>query len=168
MPYWAVCRSAPNHERLAAEGVALAGFETFIPRIRVKNGARWRTTPLFGCYFFVRVVDRWRILERTIGVLHVIKFGGAPARCPDAEIAALLERSDPDGIVRLPPRISSRPSPAPLALAPGTAVAIAAGPFRGFEAIHTGMTAHERELVLVNILGAQRPVEIAAGLIRPS
>ena len=54
-----------NHERLAAESVALAGFETFTPRIRVKRGVRWRTTPLFGSYFFVRVVDRWRILERT-------------------------------------------------------------------------------------------------------
>jgi hypothetical protein len=27
-----------NHERLAAESVALAGFETFTPRIRVKRG----------------------------------------------------------------------------------------------------------------------------------
>jgi transcriptional antiterminator RfaH len=167
MPYWAVIRSVPNHERLAAEGVALAGFETFIPRVRVKNGARWRTTPLFGCYFFVRVVDRWRILERTIGVLHVIKFGGAPAKCPDAEIAALLERSDPDGIVRLPPRLPSRPSSAPLGLAPGTAVAITDGPFRGLSGVYAGMSARERELVLLNVLGAQRPVEVAAGLLAP-
>jgi hypothetical protein len=71
MPYWAAVRTVRNHDRLAAGGVALAGFETFIPRIRVKVGARWRTTPLSGCYFFVRVVARWRILERTMGVLSV-------------------------------------------------------------------------------------------------
>jgi hypothetical protein len=100
-PYWAVARTAPHHERLAVEGVGQAGFETFVPRIRVKVGAQWRTTPLFGCYFFVRVVDRWRILERTMGVLSVVKFGASPARVPDAEIAGLLDRADPDGIIRL-------------------------------------------------------------------
>jgi len=88
MPYWAVARTAPHHERLAFESVALAGFKTFVPRIRVRVGPQWRTTPLFGCYFFVRVVDRWRILERTVAVLNVVKFGAAPARCPDEEIAA--------------------------------------------------------------------------------
>jgi hypothetical protein len=36
---------------------------------------------------------------------------------------------------------------------------------RGFDAIYLGMGAAERELVLMNILVAQRPVEIAAGLL---
>jgi transcription antitermination factor NusG len=71
----------------------LAGFETFTPKLRTRVGARWRTTPLFGGYFFVRVVDRWRILERTIGVLSVVKFGAAPAQCPDQEIAKLIALS---------------------------------------------------------------------------
>jgi len=162
MPYWAVIRSAPNHERLAAEGVALAGFETFIPRIRVKNGARWRTTPLFGSYFFVRVVDRWRILERTMGVLSVVKFGAAPARCPDAEIAALLERSDPDGVIRLGAR---SPSLSRRAFTPGATVEIAGGPFYGLTGVYVGMSARERELVLLNVLGAARPVAVPAGLL---
>ena len=165
MPYWAVARTAPHHERLAVESVALAGFETFVPRIRVKVGAQWRTTPLFGCYFFVRVVDRWRILERTIGVLNVVKFGASPARCPDEEIAALLSRADPDGVIRLsarPPSTSSK-----RVLTPGAAVTIADGPFRGLTGIYAGMSASERELVLINILGASRPVEIAARLVVP-
>ena len=33
----------------------------------------------------------------------------------------------------------------------------------GFAAIYSGMSSHERELVLINILRAPRPVEIAAG-----
>jgi transcriptional antiterminator RfaH len=163
MPYWVAVRSAPSHERLAWEGVGQAGFETFIPKIRIRIGAQWRTQPLFGCYFFVRVVDRWRVLERTMGVLTVVKFGAAPARCPDEEIAALLERSDRDGIIRLAARPSSLSR---RVLAPGAHVAIAGGPFRGFEAIHTGMTAHERELVLINLLGRQTTVAVPAGLIR--
>ena len=83
MQYWAVARTAPNASPF--ESVGLAGFETFVSRIRVKVGAQWRTAPLFGCYFFVRMVDRWRVLERTIGVLNAVKFGASPARRPDEE-----------------------------------------------------------------------------------
>jgi transcription antitermination factor NusG len=164
MAYWAVVRAIPQHERLAAESVGRAGFETFIPRIRARSGSRWRTIPLFGVYFFARIEDRWRAIERAMGVLDVVKFGAAPARCPDEEIAKLIARADPDGVVRLqarPPSASSR------TFAPGAHVAIANGPFAGLDAIHTGMTAHERELVLLHILGARRPVEIAAGLLAP-
>jgi hypothetical protein len=89
----------------------------------------------------------------------------AICRCPDGEIAKLIARADPDGIVRL----SARPPGAspPRILTPGAEVVIADGPFRGFSGIRQGMSAHDRELVLINILGASRPVEIAAGLIVP-
>jgi transcriptional antiterminator RfaH len=167
MPYWAVARTAPHHERLAVESVGLAGFETFVPRIRVKVGAQWRTTPLFGCYFFVRVVDRWRAIERTMGVLSVVKFGSTPARCPDEEIAALLDRADPDGVIRLSARpLASQPSPRRV-LEKGAPVAIAGGPFRGFAAIHTGMTAQERELVLIDLLGRKMTVAVPADHVVP-
>jgi hypothetical protein len=69
-----------------------------------KSGAaRWKTNPLFGCYFFTRIVDQWRVLERTVGVLSVVKAAGLPARCPDEEIATLIARSDPDGASACPP-----------------------------------------------------------------
>jgi hypothetical protein len=99
--YWAVLRSAPGHDVLAYEGVVRAGFEILAPKIRTRTGMRWRTSPLFGCYFFVRVIDQWRVLERTVGVLSVVKAAGVPARCPDEEIATLIARSDPDGVIRL-------------------------------------------------------------------
>jgi hypothetical protein len=38
MAYCAVGRTAPNHDRLAAECVAQAGFETFTPKIRTRVG----------------------------------------------------------------------------------------------------------------------------------
>ena len=164
MQYWAVARTAPNASPF--ESVGLAGFETFVSRIRVKVGAQWRTAPLFGCYFFVRMVDRWRVLERTIGVLNAVKFGASPARRPDRGITALLDRADPDGVTRLSARPLSQPPRR--ALERGAHVAIAGGPFRGFEAIHMGMTAQDREVVLINLLGRQTPVKIAASLVVPS
>jgi transcription antitermination factor NusG len=166
VPYWCVVRAQQNHERLAVESVVVRlGYELFVPRIRVRIASRWKTVGLFGSYFFCRIESQWRAIERAPGVLSLIKHGETPARCPDAEIAALLERSDPDGIIRLPSR-SSVQSPR-RTLAPGAHVAIAGGPLAGFEAIHTGMTTHERELVLLNVLGAQRPVAVPAHLIAP-
>ena len=118
----------------------------------MRSGTRWRATPR-------------RILERTVGVIAVVKFGDTPGRCPHGFIAELIARTDLDGVIRL----SARPPPlsTPRLIAPGATVAIADGPFRGLDAIYAGQTAHERELVLINILGASRPVEIAAGLVVP-
>ena len=165
MPYWAVARAVPHHDQLAAQCVGLAGYETFVPKIRVRVGAQWRTTPLFVGYFFVRIVDQWRVLERTMGVFGVVKNGATPSRCPDAEIAKLLERADPDGMIRLGARPTSR---AAHVFEPGATVAIAAGPFQGFSAIYSGMSGAERELILLDLLGRQTPVTIAAGLLAPS
>jgi len=86
-------------------------------------------------------------------VFGLIKNGETPARCPNSEIGALLARADRDGVVRLMRPPGSR-------FAPGDRVSV-----RGFDGIYLGMGAHDRERVLLTILGAQRPVEIAAGLI---
>jgi hypothetical protein len=46
-------------------------------------------------------------------------------------------------------------------------VTVADGPFRGFDGIYAGQKAAEREIILLEILGATRPVEIASGLLAP-
>ena len=166
MPYWTVLRCAPGHDVLAYEGVVRAGFEIFTPKIRTRTGAKWRTSALFGCYFFARVVDQWRVLERTIGVLSVVKAAGLPAKCPDEEVALLIARSDADGVIRLnscltPQTVVRR------AFEPGEQVSIVDGPFRGFNGLHTGMSTRDRETVLLSLLGRQTPVAIAANLVVP-
>jgi transcription antitermination factor NusG len=155
MSYWIAVKAVSGHERLAVVSVTLAGFETFAPKMRTRVGARWCTVSLFGGYFFARIEERWRIIERSLGVACVVKFGPAPARCPDAEIASLLARADPDGVIRLAPR----------KFAPGAKVIVVGGPLAGFSGLYAGMAAHERELVLRDLLGAARPVALAAGRI---
>jgi len=98
------------------------------PRSERAPAAQWRTTPLFASYFFVRIVDRWRAIERSPGGLSIVKFGPTPARCPDQEIGRLLERADADGIIRLPAHPPGA-SP-PRILAPGVTVTIGDGPWR--------------------------------------
>ena len=46
-------------------------------------------------------------------------------------------------------------------------MAIAGGPFRGLAATHTGMTAQERELVLIDLLGRKMTVAVPAGHVVP-
>ena len=167
MAFWAAIRTPGQRESFAAELVALAGFEIFLPRVRALVGARWKTGPLFPNYVFVRIVDRWRVLERTMGVVAVVRCGETPARCPDEEIAALLMRTDPDGVIRLSARPSS-PQQVRRAFAPGEAVTVTGGAFAGFHGLHSGMSVHDREIILLDVLGGKRPVEIAARLIVPS
>src|SRR5260370_42153579 len=101
MSYWAVARAVPNHDRLAAECVGLAGYETFVPKIRTRVGAQWRTTPLFVGYFFVRIVDQWRGLERPLGGVNGVQNGAPPSPRPGPARAKPLHPPRPDRGIRL-------------------------------------------------------------------
>ena len=148
MTYWAVARTLGGRETFAAARLSAAGFETFAPNARTDRGP----TPLFPGYLFVRIEQRWRAIERTLGVVNVIRFGDTPARCGDSEIAKIQAALDGNGLVVLPPR------PDPVRRLGGARVRIVSGPFSGFHAIYAGMTADERERVLINLLG--RPTEL--------
>jgi transcription antitermination factor NusG len=160
MAFWAVAKCVPQRDRLAIASVNHLGVETFAPRIRVQVGGYWRTTNLFGSYFFCRVVARWHFIERALGVAALVKVAGVPARCPDLEIRRLMSMIGPDGLVRLEPY-------SPPALKPGVEVVITDGAFTGFRGIFQGMTSHQRECVLLELLGAQREIELKAGSLAP-
>jgi transcriptional antiterminator RfaH len=154
-----VARTVHQHEPLAVVCLATAGFEVLFPR--VKTGGR--IAPLFSNYIFVALGELglgWTVVNRTIGVLRMVAFGDRPARVPDREIESLRSRMTGErGLIVL------SPPPGRRAFAKGEAVRIVGGPFAGLNAIHTGMTAHEREMVLVMMLGASRQVRIARHLI---
>ena len=160
-PFWSVVRSLPKREAFAAERLRMDhGFEVFLPLLQTKRAS----APLFSGYFFCRIVDRWRLINRTLGVLCLVRVGDCPARCPDGEIEALKAMIDRRGFVRLP---EAPPAPARRKIEIGAKVRIAAGPFGGMSGLYAGQSTRERELVLLNILGGQRPVSIAGGLVVP-
>jgi transcriptional antiterminator RfaH len=160
MPFWSVVRSLPRREAFAAERLGDGGFETFLPLVQTKRAS----APLFSGYFFCRIVDRWRSINTTLGVLSLVKFGDAPARCPDAEIEALKAMIDRHGFVRLP---EGRGSPVKRKIAIGAKVRVTGGPFSGMAGLYEGQSSRERELILLNLLGGQRRVLIAANLVVP-
>ena len=159
MAFWSVVRSLPKREAFAAEQLGLRGYETFLPLIPTKRAS----APLFAGYFFIRIIEQWRVVNRTLGVLCLVRVGDCPARCPDNEVDALRSRTDATGVIPLPP-------PAPKArhvFAKGERVKILAGPLQGFAALHTGLSAAEKEILLIGMLGAQRRIAVPGHLVAP-
>jgi transcription termination factor NusG len=152
--FWGVARTLPRKELFAAERLKESGFETLLPRLR--NG-RSGPVPMFVGYLFVEIIEQWRIVDCTLGVMKFIRFGDAPARMPDKEIAALKARMDSDGLIVLPPPPGTRRR----AFAKGDPVKIVGGAFDGLAGMHSGMSAAQ-------VLNAQRQVAIPAQLLRPA
>jgi len=155
-PYWACAKTQPQAEAYAARNLEARGVTVFLPKIETRRSVQ----PLFASYIFCLVVDgHWLAIRTCYGVAGVIRFGDVPARVPDAEIAALQARMDANGVIRLPPEPPKR------VWARGDRVKILGGQFASFDAIHSGMSNRAREIVLINMLGAQRQVAVAGHLI---
>ena len=68
MAFWSVARTLPQREAFAAERLIEGGFEVFLPKVKTKRAAE----PLFHNYLFVKIVDRWRAIDRTLGILRLV------------------------------------------------------------------------------------------------
>jgi transcription antitermination factor NusG len=157
--FWGVVRSLPRREMFAAERLRMdSGFEVFLPLVQTKRAS----APLFSGYFFVFIREQWRVINSTIGVLCLVRAGDTPARCPDNEIERLKEMIDKHGFVRLPDKPLS---PARHVFEKGAAVKIVGGPFLGVAALHSGMSASEKEILLIAMLGAPRRIAVPSHLV---
>jgi hypothetical protein len=78
--------------------------------------------------FFCRIIDRWRSINTTLGVLCLVRTGDCPARCPDHEFDSLKAMIDGHGYIKLP---EARGAPVKREIAIGTSVRVTAGPFGG-------------------------------------
>jgi transcription antitermination factor NusG len=155
---WGVVRSQPKREKFAAERLREDhGYEVFLPLVQTKRASQ----PLFSGYFFVRIIDHWLVINRTFGVLCLVRTGDIPARCPDAEVEKLRALIDAHGFIRLP----DRPTPAQRVFEKGAAVKIVGGPFQGVAALHSGMSASEKEILLIAMLGAPCRIAIPSHLV---
>jgi transcription antitermination factor NusG len=81
--------------------------------------------------------------------------GEQPAHVPDAVIAEIKSR-ERNGFVELPK---------PRGLAPGTRVRVVSGPLSEQIGMLAVLRPHERVLVLLQLLGGERPVELGHNAI---
>jgi transcriptional antiterminator RfaH len=148
MSFWAIIQTETQREHTARLMLMRQGFETYMPRIRVKAD---RIALLFPTYIFCRIVDRWYSARWTIGVTRMLMDGDQPARISEQILEEIRQR-EVGGFVKLPQQDNGKRL--------GDKVKIVRGSFEGHLAVYDGMSGKERERVLLELLGQMVPVEL--------
>jgi len=160
---WYVVQTHVNAELKAASNLGRQGFSVYLPRyLKRRSHARKVDVvarPLFPRYLFVAIdlsAQRWRSIQSTLGVSHLVSVGDQPARVEDGVIDALKAREDALGFVTLAPR--------PM-FSPGDKVRIVDGAFVDSLALVEDIGDRHRVAVLLNLLGRKVRVFVGADLI---
>jgi transcription antitermination factor NusG len=113
--------------------------------------------PLFAGYVFAWIdLTNWWVLKSTYGVLSVIFSCGFPARIPEAVVRELQKR-ERNGLVQ--------PLPGYVI---GQRLKINAGPLVGQVGVLKRMVRSDHLELLLPLLGAERPVTLKTGWVRPA
>lgn len=150
---WYVAKTRPAAEVKAQIQLERQGFKVYLPRYlrRVSHARRisWQPRPLFPSYLFVTMSpeqQRWRAINSTIGVSHLICDERGPVQVPPGIVEDLQQGEDERGLV-----LTGRKVP----FEKGAEVQVMSGPF----ADHTGRfecaTDDERVVILLDLLGRQ-------------
>jgi transcriptional antiterminator RfaH len=160
---WYVVQTQINAELKAARNLLRQGFEIYLPRyLKRRSHARKIESvpaPLFPRYMFVRIdmaTQRWRSIQSTFGVSHLVLQGSDPARVAPEVISSLRAREDEGGCVRL----DQRPK-----FAIGEKVRVLAGVFAENLGLFDGMADRERIAILLDLLGRKVRVSIEPDLV---
>lgn len=149
LPSWVVARTKPNQEKIAIRNLENQKFGYYQPLIlerrKVKGVFKQVEQPLFPNYLFVRIVDRWNVLNSTYGIASIICNGAHPAIVKDNIINDLMIR-EVNGYIKLP---------AMKKMVAGDKVTIVKGPFAGHSALVDRMPAKERQKILLSLLSGQ-------------
>jgi transcriptional antiterminator RfaH len=160
---WYVVQTQINGEAKAVQNLLRQGYEVYLPRyLKRRRHARkvdFVAKPLFPRYLFVAIdmaTQRWRSIQSTSGVSHLVTNGDEPAVVPEGVVRALKVREDAKGFVAL--------DAAP-AFMPGDKVRVLAGAFMDNAGLFNGMVDHDRVSILLEMLGRQVRVVLDADLV---
>jgi hypothetical protein len=157
---WAVLKTQPRREPLAARAVNARGFESYVPRLPPRRStAPW--APLFPGYVFAEVKrdpDDLLRIRAAPGVAYVLPRTGEPALLPDTFIQAMRTREQ-----------ELREAGAAEAFDHGEAVRVRAGPFKWIEGLFDRrLSAAGRVRILLNLVHGSATVEIDAVDLEPA
>jgi len=158
MKRWHVVYTQHRAETRAAEQLQRQGFEIYFPRCeKIRRHARREDVvrvALFPRYLFVAFnaeFDRWRAVNGTIGVSHLICHGEQPMALPDDVVPSLRATETGDGLVSL----------GSLALfEAGARLRVLDGAFVGKTGVYDGMTGADRVVLLFDLIGRQVRVAV--------
>lgn len=160
---WYVVQTQVNGEAKAAQNLIRQGFEIYLPRyLKRRCHARkvdFTAKPLFPRYMFVAIdvaTQRWRAIQSTFGVSHLVSNGDDPATVPAGVVHALKAREDTKGFIRM----DAQP-----AFAPGDKVRVLAGAFMDSAGLFNGLADHDRVSILLDMLGRKVRVLLDADMV---
>ena len=157
MRRWYTVQSKPRQERVALANLLRQDYAAYLPHCTQRKLTRGRyqslTAPLFPGYVFVELdpgQDNTAPIHSTIGCTGLVRFGTRMPALPAGFIERLRELEQREGALRI-----AEPE-----WAPGQRLSVTEGPFAGLNAIFKTRSGAERVIVLLEWLGAQRPVEL--------
>jgi transcriptional antiterminator RfaH len=160
---WYLVQTQVNGEAKAAQNLLRQGYGIYLPRyLKRRRHARkvdFTAKPLFPRYMFVAIdiaTQRWRSIQSTFGVSHLVTNGADPAIVPEGVIHALKAREDEKGFVR----IDNKPT-----FAPGDKVRVLAGAFMDSAGLFSGLADHDRVSILLDMLGRKVRVLLDADMV---
>ncbi len=150
---WYVANTHVNGENTAAEHLRRQGFSVYLPKyMKVRRHARRQDLvprPLFPRYLFVGVGPanaRWRAINSTIGISHLVGFDGRPTLLDGAIIDELRDREDAKGMIVAGQRCR---------FARGDRVQIVSGALCEQTGLFDSLDDKERVVILLDLLGRQ-------------
>jgi len=157
---WYLVRAQTGREAFAVEHLERQAFVTFLPRQpRSVRHARKLTVKLgayFPGYLFVQLDlarQRWRSINGTLGVIHLVGRGERPAPVPNGVVEALQAAADARGVLQGPQ------------LQAGQQVRIIAGAFADKLAVIERLDDAGRVRVLLDIVSGRVPITIGREMI---
>jgi transcriptional antiterminator RfaH len=148
---WYVVQTHAGKELRAEENLNRQGFSTYLPRYSRKRRHARRTEvvlrPLFPRYLFVALDltrDRWRSVQSTFGVTHLLSTGDGPLPVANDLVDEIRAREDQSGLVilGLPPGIEV-----------GSRVRLIDGIFAEAQGILERIADSQRVSILLQLLG---------------
>jgi transcription elongation factor/antiterminator RfaH len=160
---WYVAQTLPFREAKAQVQLKRQGFTAFLPRyIKMIRHARRRTAvsaPLFPNYLFVALDlrhDRWRSINGTLGVAHLLTASDRPTPVLAGVVEALVAATRQDGNLSLCDSVAL-----------GDRVQIIEGPFADLIGQLVRIDGGGRVQVLLRLLGGSTPVSIDRRVLIP-
>ena len=160
---WFVAKTRPNGEHKALFHLRRQGFETYLPQFlrRISHARRisWQPRPLFPSYLFVAMSEtqnRWRAINSTIGISHLICDDRGPIPIPSGIIENLRDTEDERGLVLTGRRVPFKK---------GAPVQIMSGAFADHIGRFEGATDDERVVILLDLLGREVRARVKLGAI---
>jgi transcription antitermination factor NusG len=160
-----VAQAQLRHQRMVLEALTLEDIGHFLPKVRstrVVNGRKVEfLTSLFGRYFFVEAVERWRdlfALRNFGGFLMSSKEDSHPSPVCDSIVSLIRDKCDAGGVM------IEDEVPAPLRLRRGQWVRPRSGALVDMIGTYAGRCKNREDALFV-LLGRQVSVSFVDGIL---